>query len=85
MDQLTHNVRRANWLNIINQCQNRPSDVSQGNGLLTMALKKKLIIIGCVSFVRKPMDKCRFPRLPSPLKSLLRSIPFVSVKSSAYC
>ena len=27
MDSLTHNVRRANWLNIINQCQerNRPT------------------------------------------------------------
>ena len=24
MDSLTHNVRRANWLNIINQCQERP-------------------------------------------------------------
>ena len=25
MDSLTHNVRRANWLNIINQCQERPA------------------------------------------------------------
>ena len=28
MDSLTHNVRRANWLNIINQCQERPANVT---------------------------------------------------------
>lgn len=28
MDQLTHNVRRANWLNIIKQCQERPANVT---------------------------------------------------------
>jgi len=28
MDQITHNVRRQNWLNIITQCQNRPSGTS---------------------------------------------------------
>ena len=25
MDQLTHTVRRSNWINIIRQCQNRPA------------------------------------------------------------
>ena len=25
MDQLTHNVRRSNWINIIRQCQDRPA------------------------------------------------------------
>lgn len=28
MDSLTHNVRHANWLNIINQCQERPANVT---------------------------------------------------------
>lgn len=28
MDSLTHNARRANWLNIINQCQERPANVT---------------------------------------------------------
>lgn len=28
MDSLTHNVRRANWLNIINQCQEQPANVT---------------------------------------------------------
>ena len=25
MDQLTHTVRRSNWINIIRQCQDRPA------------------------------------------------------------
>ena len=28
MDQSTHDVRRANWLNIVNQCQGRPVGMS---------------------------------------------------------
>lgn len=28
MDQLTHDVRRTNWLNIITECQQRPADVT---------------------------------------------------------
>ena len=27
MDQSTHDVRRANWLNIITECQQRPAGV----------------------------------------------------------
>lgn len=28
MDQITHDVRRANWLSIIRQCQNRPEGMT---------------------------------------------------------
>ena len=28
MDQSTHDVRRANWVNIVNQCQGRPVGMS---------------------------------------------------------
>lgn len=28
MDQSTHDVRRAGWLNIVNQCQERSANVS---------------------------------------------------------
>lgn len=30
MDQLTHTVRRSNWINIIRQCQGRRSDRIKG-------------------------------------------------------
>ncbi|MBD5520958.1 MAG: IS66 family insertion sequence element accessory protein TnpB [Lachnospiraceae bacterium] len=41
MDQSTHNVRRANWLNIVNQCQERPSDVSARQWLADNGIKEK--------------------------------------------
>ena len=28
MDQSTHEIRRNNWMNIINQCQNRPANMT---------------------------------------------------------
>ena len=28
MDQITHDVRRANWLSIITECQQRPMNVT---------------------------------------------------------
>ena len=28
MDQLTHSVRRSNWINIIQQCQDRPAGIT---------------------------------------------------------
>lgn len=36
MDQSTHDVRRANWLNIVNQCQGR---------LVGMSVKRKRLKI----------------------------------------
>lgn len=41
MDQSTHDVRRANWLNIINQCQERPADVSVRQWLADNDIKEK--------------------------------------------
>ena len=28
MEQSTHEIRRRNWMNIINQCKNRPADIT---------------------------------------------------------
>ena len=41
MDSLTHNVRRANWLNIINQCQERPANVTVHQWLKDNDIKEK--------------------------------------------
>lgn len=41
MDQLTHNVRRANWLNIIKQCQERPANVTVRQCLKDNDIKEK--------------------------------------------
>lgn len=41
MDQITHNVRRANWLTIITQCQERPEGISVKQWLSDNGVKEK--------------------------------------------
>lgn len=41
MDQLTHNVRRANWLYIINHCQERPANIITRQWLKDNNIKEK--------------------------------------------
>ena len=41
MDQTTHNVRRANWLTIITQCQERPEGISVKQLLSDNGVKEK--------------------------------------------
>ena len=41
MDKCTHDVRRANWLNIINQCQERPANVTVHQWLKDNDIKEK--------------------------------------------
>ena len=41
MDQSTHDVRRANWLNIVTQCQTRPSGTSVKQWLAKNDIKEK--------------------------------------------
>lgn len=41
MDQIVHDVRRQNWLNIINQCQQRPADISVHKWLAENGVKEK--------------------------------------------
>ena len=41
MDQSTHDVRRANWLNIVNQCQGRPVGMSAKQWLEENGIKEK--------------------------------------------
>ena len=42
MDSLTHNVRRANWLTIINQCQERPANVTIRHGAVTLEISNDI-------------------------------------------
>mgnify|MGYP004678837409 FL=1 len=41
MDQLTHEVRRNNWMNIINQCQNRPANMTAKQWLADNGISDK--------------------------------------------
>ena len=41
MDQSTHEIRRSNWMNIINQCQNRPADMTAKQWLADNGISDK--------------------------------------------
>ena len=42
MDQLTHTVRRSNWINIIRQCHDRPTDTTAKHWLAENDISKNL-------------------------------------------
>lgn len=41
MDQITHDVRRANWLSIIKQCQNRPEGMTAKQWMADNGIRSK--------------------------------------------
>ena len=41
MDQSTHEIRRNNWMNIINQCQNRPANMTAKQWLADNGISDK--------------------------------------------
>ena len=41
MDQSTHEIRRINWINIINQCQNRPANMTAKQWLADNGISDK--------------------------------------------
>ena len=60
MDKCTHDVRRANWLNIINQCQERPANVTVHQWLKDNDIKENLIITGR-KFRKESYDQMQLP------------------------
>ena len=68
MDQLTHNVRRANWLNIIKQCQERPANVTVRQWLKDNDIKEKSYYY----WLRKNhTTRCNFQQLLKNLRKFL--------------
>ena len=61
MDQLTHNVRRANWLNIINQCQERPANVTVRQWLKDNDIKEKSYYYWLRKFCKESYDQMQLP------------------------
>ena len=41
MDQSIHDVRRSNWLNIVNECQQRPANMTVKLWLADNGIKEK--------------------------------------------
>ncbi len=61
MDQSTHEVRRANWLNIVNQCQNRPTDMSVKQWLAENDIKEKAYYYWLRKFRKEAYDQMQLP------------------------
>ena len=61
MDQLAHNVRRANWLNIIKQCQERPANVTVRQWLKDNDIKEKSYYYWLRKFRKESYDQMQLP------------------------
>lgn len=88
MDQLTHNVRRTNWLNIITECQQRPADVTAKQWLADNGIKEKAYYYWLRKFRREAGEQMNLPAITAPAEltfaeiSIPVSTPTKSVESS---
>ncbi len=65
MDQSTHDIRRANWLNIVNQCQNRPSGMSAKKWLAENDIKEKSYYYWLRKFRKEAYNQMQLPTVAS--------------------
>lgn len=70
MDQLTHNVRRANWLNIIKQCQERPANVTVRQWLKDNDIKEKSYYYWLRKFRKESYDQMQLPAATEELAEI---------------
>ena len=74
MDQSTHAVRRANWLNIITQCKDRPTGTSAKQWLAENGINEKSYYYWLRKIRR---EACEHLQLPGT--SGLSEVSFVEV------
>ena len=65
MDQSTHDVRRTNWLNIVKQCQNRPSGMSAKQWLAENGIKEKAYYYWLRKFRKEAYDQMQLTAAPA--------------------
>lgn len=61
MDQITHDVRRANWLSIITECQQRPMNVTTKQWLADNGINDKAYYYWLRKFRREACDQTNLP------------------------
>ena len=66
MDQSTHDVRRASWLNIITQCQQRPINVTVKQWLSDNGVKEKAYYYWLRKFRREACGQIQLPDAAEP-------------------
>ena len=71
MDQLTHTVRRSNWINIIRQCQDRPAGTTAKQWLAENDISEKSYYYWLERSAGKSVNRRDFRKPPTRLPSLL--------------
>ena len=66
MDQSTHDVRRTNWLNIIEQCQQRPENMTAKQWLANNGIKEKTYYYWLRKFRKEAYEQLQIPAITSP-------------------
>lgn len=66
MDQSTHDVRRTNWLNIIERCQQRPENMTAKQWLANNGIKEKTYYYWLRKFRKEAYEKMQIPAATSP-------------------
>jgi putative transposase len=61
MDQITHSVRRSNWLGIIEQCQQRPEGTSAKQWLADNGIKEKSYYYWLRKFRKEAYEEMQAP------------------------
>lgn len=61
MDQSTHDVRRANWLNIITECQQRSAGISAKQWLTDNGIQERTYYYWQRKFRREACEQIKLP------------------------
>ena len=75
MDQLTHDIRRANWLSIISQCRERPSNISARQWLADNGIKEKAYYYWLRKFRKEAHDQMQVPAVAQTTVVSFAEIP----------
>ena len=88
MDQLTHDVRRNSWLNIITECQHRPAGVTAKQWLAENGINEKAYYYWLRKLRRETGEQMNLPAVTAPTQvsfaeiSIPVSAPTKSVENS---
>lgn len=75
MDQSTHDVRRASWIGIITECQQRPAGVSVRQWLCDNGIKEKAYYYWLRKFRREACEQIQLPVAASPAEVAFAEFP----------
>jgi putative transposase len=81
MDQITHDIRRTNWLNIIHQCQNRPEGVTARQWLSDNGIREKSYYYWLRKFRKEAHEQMQVPAVSQSAEIAFAEIPLPATAS----